>query len=187
MLSRAELASAVTGIRGLAAMRADAFRHFDATLHGFWTSYWAAALALPVWALLQTVQMAATPPTDPLRYATLQTIAYAASWLAYPLLMVRISSFLGRWPLYFTYMVAYNWFQLVQTIAWLPLMALVAGGADRDLVVLVWLITHGLLLTYSWFIARRGLAVEAGTAAALVIIDFLLTLLIDGFAEGMAG
>ena len=187
MLSRAELAAALAGVRGLVTMRADSFRYFDATLHGFWQSFWAAALAFPVWAILQAEQMAATPPHDPVRYGALQGIAYAISWLAYPLVMVRISSFLDRWPRYFTYMVAYNWFQLVQTVAWLPLMLLIASGADRDLVVLVWLVTHAALFAYSWFIARRGLEVEAGTAAALVIIDFLLGILIDGLSEVIAG
>lgn len=185
MLSRSELAVALHGLRRLVRFHPDAFDFFDGTLGGFWKSFWAAALTLPVWVLLEGQQMLATPPEEPLRYAALQAIAFAVSWLAYPLLMVRISGFLDRWPRYFTYMVAYNWFQVVQALAWVPLLVLLAFDAPRELVVLVWLATHGIIFAYGWFMARYGLAVESGTAAALVIIDFLLGLLIDGVTNSL--
>jgi hypothetical protein len=185
MLTRGEFASALTGVRAILSFKADAFRHFDASASGFWKSYWAAFLTLPIWALLESQQITTAAPASPTRYYALQGIAYVISWLAYPLLMVRVSTFLDRWPRYFTYMVAYNWFQLVQTVAWAPLLTLLAAGAPQELVVLVWMVTHLALFAYTWFIARRGLGVEAGAATALVIIDFLLGLLIDGVTQAL--
>jgi hypothetical protein len=45
------------------------------------------------------------------------------------------------------------------------------------------LIVQGVVSAYDWFLARRGLGVQAGTAAALAFIDFLLGLFIDQIAE----
>ncbi len=185
MLTRGELAAALKGLLRLTRFETDGFHHFDASLDGFWKSFWAAALALPVWALLQAEQMAAAHPAAPLRYAALQSIAYAVGWLAYPLLMVRISRFLDRQHNYFRYMVAYNWFQLVEAAAWLPLLVLIGSQAPADLIALVWLATHAALFAYGWFIARHGLEIEGTTAGALVIIDFLLGLLIDGVTNSL--
>lgn len=187
MLSAGELAASIRGIGRLLRLRPDAFESFDTTPRGFWTSFWAAVFVLPLWGLLVADQMAAAHPHAPLRYAVLQFIAYVISWLAYPLLMVRISDFLGRWPRYYSYMVPYNWFQVAQTIAWLPLIVLVDSGiASRQAAALLWLSTHAALFCYGWFIARRGLQVDAGAAVALVLIDFLLGLFIDGVADALA-
>ncbi len=185
MLSRGELAGAFRGLLRIARFETDGFRYFDSTLDGFWKSFWAAALTLPIWALLQAEQMGAAHPASPVRYALLQSISYAVGWLAYPLLMVRISVFLDRQQHYFRYLVAYNWFQLVEAAAWLPLLLLIGNHAPPDLIALVWLSTHAALFAYGWFIARHGLEVEGITAAALVIIDFLLGLLIDGITQSM--
>jgi hypothetical protein len=185
MLTKAELAVALTGVRRVLLCKADAFDQFDATPRGFWNSFWVAFLILPVWAFLLVDQESAAGHPQPFRYFAIQGIGYAISWIAYPLIMIRISDFLDRWPRYFRYMVAYNWFQLVQTIVWLPLVLLIDAGAPQSLVALIWLATHGVLLGYSWFIARRGLKVEAGTACALVLIDLLLSLLIDKLADAL--
>ena len=141
---------------------------------------------LPLWCYVVVDQMDKVSHPSPGRYFAFEAIAYAISWLAYPLVMVRICDFLDRWPRYYAYMVAYNWFQLAQTLAWLPTIVLMSLGAPRGLVAIVWLTTHGALIIYAWFIARRSLQVDAGTASALVIIDLLLGLLIDRLAESMA-
>jgi hypothetical protein len=186
MLTIGELAAALSGVGRLVRLQVDGFDRFDATLSGFWKSFWVALFVLPIWVLLVADQMSATAPGSPWRMVACKLIGYVISWLAYPLLMVRISDFLGRWPRYLTYMVAYNWFQLVQMAAWLPLVLLAATGIlPNGAVAILWVATHGVLLAYSWFIARRGLEVDGGTACALVAIDFLLSLLIDSMADSM--
>ncbi len=177
-----ELTTAFKGVNALIRMRPDAFAFFDASRRGFWQSFWVAGALFPLWAFVLWDQLPKTQVNHPLRYAALEVAGYAISWLAYPLLMVRISDFLGRWPRYYSYMVAYNWFQIVQMLAWLPLLLLVDLGVSRGLIALIWLGTHAILLVYNWFIVRRGLEVDAGAAIALVIIDLLIGQLIDRLA-----
>ncbi len=107
-LTLGELARALTGIKRLARFRADAFDIFDGSAKGFWTSFWVAAGVFPVWCLMIADQMSRISHPSPIRYFGFQAIGYAISWLAYPLAMVRISDFLGRWPQYYGYMVAYK-------------------------------------------------------------------------------
>jgi len=164
--------------------RADGFDYFDASLDGFWKSFWAVPLCFPIFVLALLQDATAEPPASPGHFGAIQVIAYAIGWLAFPLLMVRISRILGCWPRYFTYMVAYNWFQLVQSFAWLPVLVLSQFAVvPNEALALLWLSTQIALCAYDWFIARHGLKVEAGTAAALVLIDFLLGHLIDGIAS----
>lgn len=185
MLTIGEFAAALRGVRRLLRLKPDAFELFDATPRGFWKSFWVAAIILPVWALLVADQAGTNGQAASLRYFLVQGIGYVVSWLAYPLLMVRLADVLDRWPRYYSYMVAYNWFQLVQTLAWLPVVLLLDRDAPRGLIGLLWLTTHGVLLGYSWFIARRGLKVDTGAAIALVIIDLLLSLLIDRLTDAI--
>jgi len=183
MLSLSDLIRALVGLKRLLGMRVDAFDVFDASPKGFWASFWVALMVLPVWGLAIVDQMARVADPAPIRYVAFQIVGYAIGWLAYPLAMVRISDYLDRWPQFYRYMVAYNWFQLVQAVAWLPLLLAVDAGAPAGLVALTWLVTHGILITYGWFIARRGLQVDGLTACALVVIDLLLSLLIDRLSE----
>lgn len=186
MLTIVDVVAALVGVGRLLRWRPDAFDAFDKTARGFWVSFWVALMILPLWCYAVVDQMDRIVRPSPERFFAFQMVAYAISWLAYPLLMVRICDFLDRWPRYYTYMVAYNWFQLAQTVAWLPMLVLMGFGAPRGLVAIVWLTTHGVLIAYAWFIARRGLQIDGATASALVIIDLLLGLLIDRMAESMA-
>ncbi len=180
MISRAEFGAALAGVRGLLRLDAKALALFNATHDGFWRSFWAAAIMAP-FALIALVREAdAVPPDSLWRFVAFQVIAYAVGWLAYPLVMVRIADLLGRRDRYFQYMVAYNWFHVAWAVLGGPIMLLGVigvippmGEGVLNLVVLV------VLLGYEWFITRHALKVEAGTAAALVIIDLLLSVIID--------
>jgi hypothetical protein len=184
MLTGGELVAALAGVRQLIRFDGSGFQRFDATPAGFWKSFWAALLVLPIWAYVVSGQIVAAHPDFPLRVVAFKVVGYAISWLAYPLLMVRIVDFLGRWPRYLTYMVAYNWFQIAETLVWLPLVLLLDSGlAPHSMGNLLGLAVYGLMFAYNWFLVRRGLLVERGTAIALVIIDFLLSLVIDGITD----
>ena len=186
MLTRAEVTTALHGLWGLLRLRPEALDEFDATPHGFWRPYWLAAILLPAWILMLSDHPSATPLAHPNSYVAMQGIGYVIGWFAYPLLMTRIADFLDRGPRYFTYMVPYNWFGVVQTVVWLGLNILGdSGGLTPLSAVLLWLFPQTILLCYGWFIAKHALDIRSGTAAALVAIDFLLSVVIDALASGV--
>jgi hypothetical protein len=187
MISRAEFATAIAGVRGLVRFDARAFGFFDATLAGFWRSYWAAAILAPFTAAMVARQAMADPPDSPLRFVISQAAGYAMGWLAFPLVMVQIADMLGRRDRYFAYMVSYNWFHLVEIALWGPLLVLgLTGAVPPEAEGLLSLIILAVLLGYEWFIAKTALKVEGGTAAALVAIDLLLNLVIDRVADALS-
>ncbi len=186
MLSRKEFAAAMAGVRGIIRLDAKAFVFFNATHAGFWRSFWAAAILAPFTAVAVIREAIMAPPDSLGRFVAFQAIGYALGWLVYPLLMVRIADMLGRRERYFHYIVALNWFHLVEIAFWGPLLVLgmvgILPGAVEQLLALAVMVA---LLGYEWFIARNALKVEGGTAAALVAIDLLLSLVIDRLADSL--
>ncbi len=184
--TRQEFAAAIAGVRGLLRFEAKALALFDASHDGFWKSFWAAAIIAPVSAIMVARQAIESPPESLWRFIAFQSIGYALGWLVFPLAMVRISAMLGKADRYFAYMVPYNWFHLVEIVLMGPLMLLgVTGLLPAPIEALLQLIAFAALLGYQWFIAKNALKVEGGTAAALVVIDLLLSIIIDRLADAL--
>jgi len=181
--NRQEFQAAMAGVRGLLRFDARAFGQFNATHDGFWHSFWAAAILAPLVAIGVIRSVVEHPPESLWRYLAYQIIAYALGWLAYPFVMVWIVDHLGRRERFYGYFAAYNWFQLAETAGTTALVLLgMLGILPDDAAMFLFLVMQGVFLGYNWFIARRGLAVEGGTAAMLVAIDFLLGLIISWIA-----
>ncbi len=169
-------------------LRADGIALFEGTPGGFWRSFWAAGLLAPLFFVTLLLEASHIEDgTAATRLVLVQAIAYVVNWVAYPLLMVYVADLLQRGPHYFRYMVAYNWFRLVEAAAIYPLVLLAAAGAvDVDALAFFSLIALSAMLLYDWFIAKAALDVDGTAAAGLVLIAFLLSLVIRGVAETLA-
>ncbi len=189
MLSAKELAGAAYGITRLLRRDKGAFAFFNASLEGFWRSFTAAAILAPVYAVLLLVDVAAGVSEQPLRFLSVQVIAYVMGWVAFPLLMVYLSRALRREENFFRYMVAYNWFQLVPLTAFvvLTLIATTGGGGPSVLAQFLALVLFIATLVYNWFIAREGLQVDGFSAIGVVFADFVLSLTIEGVTLSLSG
>ena len=62
-------------------------------------------------------------------------------------------------------------------------MQSVSDSVPGDAGNLLGMVALMLILAYTWFIARAALDVSALTAAGLVAMDFVLSLIINGIAE----
>lgn len=169
------------GIRRLVGFDPAGFLFFDASRQGFWRSFGAALICLPVWALAEYEQILTLHDQSVPRFIIIQATAYVMSWLAYPLLVLKIADMLDVWPNYYRYMVAYNWFQPVLQLLWAPLLLLEAVQGDQigDAARMLYLVIQISQGAYGWFMARFGLGLSNLNALALTLIDILLGLLID--------
>ena len=172
------------GVRRLSQFDQIGFLFFDASRKGFWRSFGAAMICLPIWGLAEYQQAAHLGHEAALRYLAIQAIAYIVSWLAYPLLVLQIADYFGVWPNYYRYMVAYNWFQPLLQLLWLPLLLLefLPGASQAPMVGIFWLVLQVVQGAYGWFMARYGLCVSVSTAAAMAVLDMALALFIDQIA-----
>lgn len=187
MLTARELAAALFGVWRLARLDSDGLKFFPDSLEGFWRSFWAAAIIAPAYLLLVGIHLAGGEVERPWRFVPLQVIGYVISWVAYPLVMAHLVRLLDREPRYFRYMCAYNWFHLAQTALLLPVSLLGAAGIlPEGLLFIIGMAALSAILMYQWFIAVHGLAIDGMAATGLVMIDLLLSLLVNGIAEGMA-
>lgn len=169
------------GVRRLSRFDQIGFLFFDASRKGFWRSFGAALVCLPIWGLAEYQQTIALAHDAALRFLAIQLIAYMVSWLAYPLLVLQIADWFGVWPNYYRYMVAYNWFQPLLQLLWVPLLLLelVPGSQTGSLLGLIWIVLQLAQIAYGWFLARYGLGVSNSTALAMAVLDMGLALLID--------
>lgn len=187
MVTAREVVTALYGAYRLARFDPSGLAFFDATIAGFWRSFFAAALVFPVYLLLLLIRYAQLVDTvSPFRFFAVEVIAYVIAWLAFPVIMASLARTIDREAFFIRYIVAYNWGAVLQNSLYLPIAILATSGllAGSSANVLG-LLALCLIIIYVWFITRTALEVAGGMAAGIVGMDFLLSILINGFAEGM--
>lgn len=185
MITTEELSRGLFGAWRLAHLDPRGLQFFDDSLEGFWRSFWAAAVAAPGYALLVALKLLESPVDEPLaRTVLIEGIAYVVGWTAYPLAAFYLVQAIDRLPRYRGYVVAYNWANVLQVAVYLPVLALSASEAlPRELSGYIAVAATLVVLYYQWFIARIALEIGGLPAAALVILDLSLALLVNAIAD----
>jgi len=125
MLPTQDIVHGVAGALRLAKFDADALDDFDTTHTGFWRSFYAALLILPLFWLFLATRFVSSPPEAPfVHFMIIQTLAYAIAWLAFPVVMATVVRFLDRDEHFIRYIVAYNWISVLQNGVYLPIIIL---------------------------------------------------------------
>lgn len=185
MIGVNEVASGVYGAWLLARRRPEGLNWLDASIDGFWRSFWAAVLVAPAFLVLELITGGFGK--DPgVRAIAVKLIAYVIDWVAFPLLMAFIADSLGKGAGYLRYIVAYNWSAVVQMAVLLPaavLAVLAPSGATVMLVQGVFIV----LLVYRAYVAHVALEVGIGTAAGIVLMDVLLSGLTNAVSDRLIG
>ena len=180
-----EVSAALYGALRLAQLDPGGLRFFDNSVAGFRRSFFAAVVVAPLYVVLLFVRYLAGHESAPVpRYMSVEAIAYVIAWVAFPVAMDPISKLFGRSQRYIPYIVAYNWAAVWQNAVYLPLAVFgLTGTVPGPVYSVLNIAVLSLILFYGWFIARVALQVTAMTAASVVVFDFLLSLLINGFAD----
>lgn len=175
----AEITAALTTVLQLVRGDLRAIERFDVSLDGFFKSFFAIVLAAPAYALLlaQRYDSAELPVSLSLVVAV-ELFSYVGGWLAFPVVMAFLTRFLGLGQRYAPLIVATNWCAVVQ-LFFLLAVSVVAGFLPEAPGAALQLVATLLLLAFEWLVVRLALNTSGGIAAALVVIDVLLSLLID--------
>lgn len=185
MISGGEVASGVYGAWLLARRRPEGLNWLDSSLGGYWRSFWAAVLVAPAFLVLELIT-GGFGDAPGFRDIAVQAISYVIDWTAFPLLMVFISDTLKRGQDYMRYIVAYNWSAVVQMAILLPVAVLAVLFPSGPALLLVQGITI-VLLVYRAYIAHVALDVNFGTSAGIVLLDVLLSGLVDTIGQRLTG
>jgi hypothetical protein len=181
-----ELVAALYGAWRLAHFDRRGLGYFDRSPGAFWRSFFAAVLIAPVFALAVVLSAGQTAASAPLRFGAVELIAYILSWVAFPVVMEWLSRRLNRRDRYPLYITAYNWSAVIQYGLMLPIAILARVEAiPADLSLLLWLGGSVFVLALAHFLARIALAVDAGTAAGVVLLDLVISVIISGVSSAL--
>ena len=183
MISAREAAFALSGALRLARMDPGGLDHFDTSIAGFWRSFYAAVVVVPVYLVLMGFYAALSPvDAGPVRWVLVEAIAYVLEWTAYPLAMVYIARRLRCSDNYIRYIVAHNWANVLGVVLFLPVAALAA--INPALVGLLCMAVSAVLV-YKGYVARTALAITGQEAAVLMVFNLVLSFFINAVAGAM--
>jgi hypothetical protein len=187
MVPAREIVASLYGAYRLARADGEGLKFFNDSTEGFWRSFFAAVLVLPFYFVLLVVRHATTMEhMAAFRFYAVEMIAYVIAWVAFPLVMASLVRVFHRDRFYVRFIVAYNWAAVLQNGVYLPIAILTAAGLLSDpLANTLGLLAIAVIVVYVWFVTRVALEIEAGKAAGIVGLDFLLSILINAVAEGM--
>jgi hypothetical protein len=161
---------------------------FNTSIDGFWRSFRAAVICYPFFLILLgfRVSTARWEAAGLMPVVIVETIGYVISWVAFPLLMLPLSRWLGREERFLPFMVAYNWSQVPQTALFVILAVGAASGLlPRALSQFADLAAAVAVLLYEWYIARVALAVSSSQAVPVVLLDLVLGSVLSRITEAL--
>jgi len=181
-----ELRLALAGAMQLARGDAGGLTWFEASIDGFWRSFRAALICYPMFLLLLSFRITAAQlaASSIPRIIAVETIGYAISWVAFPLLILPLIRLLDRDNRFLLFMVAYNWSQVPQTVLFV-IIAIIAALLPTGIAQIVELAAAVAVLLYEWFIARVALLVPGAPATLVVLIDMLLGTVLNRVTAGL--
>jgi hypothetical protein len=161
---------------------------FDRSDDGFWRSFRAAAIAYPLYLALLSMRItvAEWERSGGLLIVTVETIAYVIAWVAFPLIMLTVTRWIGRAHRFFDFMVPYNWSQVPQSVLFVLVgLESESGVLPAETAQVIEIAAAVAVLVYEWFIARVALDTTASAAGLVVLVDLVLGVLISHIAGSL--
>jgi hypothetical protein len=179
-----EVIGSIYGAWRLAWLDRSGMSHFNLSVDGFWRSFFAAVLVAPGYALLVTQDLIGRPgELSPAWAFVVETLGYAISWAAFPLIAVVATQLLGLTRNYAAMIIAANWAAVIQIGAFLVAVAL--GFVLPAFAGFVVTLATVAILVYQWFVFRTALNTTGGIAIALVLVDLLVNAAISLTADSL--
>ncbi|HSE78344.1 MAG TPA: hypothetical protein VLG66_10095 [Alphaproteobacteria bacterium] len=185
MIEAREIVSSLFGAWRLVQRDPGGLRYFDASIGGFWRSFFAAVIALPGYVVLVAVRIGDRLTADGALHAlTLEALAYAIGWTAFPLAAFYAVRLFDRERRYIGYIVAYNWAAVLQVGLYVPTVLLVSFGIfPQPLDTVVALVVTIAVMIYQYYIARVALEVMPAQAVGFVALDLVISLVLHAVVE----
>lgn len=165
----------------LARGRSEGMRYVQADADSVQRSFWAMAVSAPAIVCLQLiVWLQDTIPTNAGHVLALDMVSYVVGWLGFVVVSFHIVPVFNAGPQWGRFIVTWNWCNVVENM--LLVVGLIPGllHAPPAIDQASQIITTGWALWIEWYAARVALSVSGLAAAALVILDQLIGLLLAG-------
>jgi hypothetical protein len=183
-----EVRSALVGSLRLAKGDRGGLVCFDRSLDGFWRSFLAAFLSYPFYIVLLTMRVSLPEwqAAGGLRIIVIETIGYVIAWVAFPLVMLTVTRWIGREHRFFDFMVPYNWCQLPQSVLFVLVGLESESGILGDPAAQAIEVAAAVaVLVYEWYIARVALETTGAAATLVVVVDLVLGVIVSRAAGSL--
>lgn len=185
MITAQEASRSLFGAWRLARFDANGVTFFDNTVEAFWRSFWAAAVALPAYAILLVLgNTGATIGVGPVYTFLVYSIAYVIDWMAFPFIMFYVAHLFDRQQWYCRYFAAYNWSVVLQLLLQLVVSSIAAMNilppAPEAMLKVV---AFFFILAYQGFIAHVALQATLSGAIGCVVLGFLLSFMLIEWSD----
>ena len=183
-----EVQLAVGGALKLARSDPSGLGFFDTSIDGFWRSFRAGVICYPFFLILLVFRVSAAhwAASGVPHIVIVETIGYVISWVAFPLIVLPLTRYLGRENRFIPFIVAYNWSQIPQTALFVIVGAGAASGLfPGDVGHVVDFAAAVAVLLYEWYIARVALQVSASQAVPVVLLDVVLGVVLSRVTESL--
>jgi hypothetical protein len=165
----------------LARGRSEGMRYVQSDVDSVQRSFWAMAVSAPAIICLQLiVWLQDTVPANAGHVLALDMMSYVVGWLGFVVLSFYIVPIFNAGPQWGRFIVTWNWCNVVENM--LLVVGCIPGllHAPPAIDEASQIITTGWALWIEWYAARVALSVSGLAAAALVILDQLIGLLLAG-------
>jgi len=184
----ANLPSSLSGAWDVMNGRADGLRKLDLTIDGFWRSFGAIVLILPVAVIAMVSERAILPAIGGEvaaltgGYVLAWLIAVTIDWLAFPVILALLAQPMGIATRFVPFIVARNWAAvLVNAIIAAPHLLHALGALPTGAMPFVQMILFGIVIWFAYIVVRTAMQVPPVLAVPIVILEIAC-----GFVIGLA-
>ena len=180
-----EIVNSLFGSLRLACGDKNGMNYFNTSHLGFWRSFTAAIIVAPIFALLLSVRYAVSSnDVNLFRFVLIYAIAYIIGWVAFPIIINYVTDVLGHGKKFVRYIIIYNWASVLQNFIYLPFAILVEAQLIHGTAAsIIGLCLLSLVFLYTTFITKTALEVSNGIAAAIIVFDLILSVIISATTQ----
>ncbi len=190
----ANLPANLSGAWDVMTGRTEGLRKLDLTIDGFWASFGAVVLILPVALIALASERVALQVTGgdvaalTGGYVVLRLIAVIVDWLAFPAILALLSRPMGIAARFVPYIVARNWAAvLVAAMFAVPHLFHALGVLPTGMLPFALLLLFGIAVWFSYVIVRTAMQVPPVLAIPIVVLEILSGFLIETGFSRLAG
>ena len=188
------LPASISGAWDVMNGRVEGLRKLDLTIDGFWASFGAIVLILPV-ALIamaseRVAMLAVGGEAVALTggYVVLRLIAVIVDWLAFPAILALLARPMGITTRFVPYIVARNWAAVpVAGMFAVPHLFHAFGVLPTGMLSFVLLILFGVAVWFAYVVVRTAMQVPPVMAVPIVILEIASGLVIELMFNRLAG
>jgi len=174
--------------------RAEGLRKLDLTIDGFWASFGAIVLILPVALIAMASERVALPAVGREAvaltggYVMLRLIVVIIDWLAFPAILALLARPMGITTRFVPFIVARNWAAVpVAAMFAVPHFFHALGVLPTGILPFVLLILFGIAVWFAYAVVRTAMQVPPVLAIPIVVLEIASGFAIEMFFSRLAG